>query len=106
LLEFHPPKPGKYTLKFLAGFTFPAPKEETWKITLTEKFVTRESISISIKKNEAREFRLYPSLPLNLNFELEHAPPLIPDGHSYFGVIEFQNIQDITAAGVPVLIGK
>lgn len=106
LVEFHPTKPGKYTLKILAGFTYPAKKEETWKVRMTEKCITREVVPISIKRNDSREFRLYPFLPVNLKFEMEHTSCLIPDGYSYNGFIEFQNIQDVAVATIPILIRK
>jgi tripeptidyl-peptidase-2 len=106
LIKFQPPKAGKYVLEIWAGFTFPAKSKEPWKVKMTEKYLTREKIALSIKKDDSSEFNLYPSLPVELKFELEQAPRLIPDGYSYSGFIEFENVQEVTVASVPIIVRK
>jgi tripeptidyl-peptidase-2 len=105
-VEFQPPKPGKYRLEIWAGFTFPDKSKQNWQVKMTEKYLTREKILVRVTKNNSSEFILYPSLPVELKFELEQTPRLIPDQYSYSGFIEFENVQGATVASVPITVRK
>ena len=106
-IGFSPPGAGKYKLEIIAGFTYPKKKKDKWFIDLVETFTTGESIDISVKKNGTETFELYPSIPVELDFECVKIPKLTPDGYALYGELVFTDrIGSKTAAALPIEIGS
>lgn len=101
------PAPGEYTLRIVAGFTYPSKTSESWQLKLTEIYETKQDIPLSVEKNGESRFNLYPGIPAELMFELQQTPSMVPDGYHHFGSLEFISDKDEQkAARVPISFCK
>jgi len=102
---FIPPNPGTYDLEIIGGFAYPSKKNDGYKIELTERYLTKESIDISVFKAGDDDIALYPGVSANLDFDLDQRPRMVPDGFQHWGEVEFKNEKDgKVAARIPILL--
>jgi len=102
---FSPPKPGTYDLEIIGGFAYPFKKNDGYKIKLTERYLTKESIDVSVYQAGREDINLYPGVQSTLDFDFSQRPRMAPDGFQLWGEIEFKkDVDGKMTAKIPILL--
>ncbi|MBN2089466.1 S8 family serine peptidase [candidate division KSB1 bacterium] len=91
-ISFENPSTGLYTLEILGARTY-RHDDESWSILLTEYYYQppSERIRLEFKQNSKSNFVLYPQIKTILNYTLNEAPKITPEGFHAFGLVMFKD---------------
>lgn len=91
-ISFENPGNGLYTLEILGARTY-SHDDESWSLLLTEYYyqLGGERIRLEIKQNSKSNFVLYPQIKMLLNYTLNEAPKITPEGFHSFGLMMFKD---------------
>jgi len=90
-INFTPSAMGIFTLAITGAKTY-RHRLDPWHFTLTEYYywIPSKRIALTYDWNSKPEFVLYPQVQTPLNFTLQEAPPIAPDGYHLFGLVMFK----------------